>query len=480
MGRSEKHRAASLEQKGLPSRPDVEQLVLGAAMVSNESAATVVAELRPDDFSISRTRRIFERMRDLADRGVEIDRVTVAHELLRNNELDSVGGMSYLVSLDDGMPHIVNLDDYIAILREQTVLRKTLYGAQKLTTAALTGAEMKDLQAAASEILMALGEAEPASGPQSVGQIIRELPGGLNEFLGPRKQGLLTGYFKLDEMTGGFHPGDLIILAARPGVGKTALALNIASHVALKLGKAPLVFSLEMGKIELLHRLVCAEARVDNRKVRANYLSADERNKLRVATHALHESALLIDDQSAVTPAGVLARIRRRLAHAAVDLVVVDYLQLMSAGRTYESKNQEVTAITRSLKLIAREMCVPMLVLSQLSRAPELRKGNHRPQLSDLRDSGAIEQDADLVGFIFREEMYKPDQGDLRGKAELILAKHRNGPTGVINLVFLHNIMKFENRAEDIEPPPPMLKHSTGSTTSTQRIGKDAANPNAD
>jgi replicative DNA helicase len=246
------------------------------------------------------------------------------------------------------------------------------------------------------------------------------------------------------------HGGDLIIIAARPSMGKTALALNIAQHVALKLKQTAAVFSLEMSKESLLTRMLCAVARVDSQKVRGGYLSQEERRKLSHAVNEIAEAPLYIDDTAGLHLMDMHAKLRRLQAEKAkIGLVIVDYLQLMSGRGRYENRTQEVSALSRGMKLLAKELNVPMMVLSQLSRAPETRQGDHRPQLSDLRESGSIEQDADVVGFIFREEVYQRDREDLRGLAELIIGKQRNGPIGTVNLVFLHAQTKFENRAED-------------------------------
>ena len=283
-------------------------------------------------------------------------------------------------------------------------------------------------------------------------QILEDYEGGINAFLDPSKRikGISTGFTKLDEMTGGLHGGELFILAARPSMGKTALALNIAQHVALKLKKTVAIFSLEMSKESLLTRMLCAAARVDSQRFRAGYLNQDERRKLNQALHELVEAPLYIDDTPGAHLMDMHAKLRRLQAERErIGLVIVDYLQLMTGSGRSENRNQEVSALSRGMKLLAKELNVPMLVLSQLSRAAETRQGDHRPQLSDLRESGSIEQDADLVGFIFREEVYHRDREDLRGLAELIVAKQRNGPVGTVNLVYLHAQTKFENRAED-------------------------------
>lgn len=443
--------------KGLPTNIEAERLVLGSIMLDDSLYVQAAGTLEPDDFSLDKHRRIFRRMAGLHERGESIDRVTVANELLRFDELEACGGLSYLVSLDDGLPHIVNLESYIRIVKDKSVLRRIIYAAQHLMNRCLVGEEdPSEILAGAEETLLKLGEARIKSPMSSPRQILEEYEGGINAFLDPSKriQGIGTGFYKLDEMTGGLHAGDLFILAARPSMGKTAMALNIAHHVAVKCEQAVAIFSLEMSKESLLTRMLCAGARVDSQRFRAGYLSADERRRLQAGLNQLVEAPIFIDDTAGVHLMDIHAKLRRLQAERKLGLVVVDYLQLMSGRGRFENRNQEISSISRGLKLLAKELGVPMLVLSQLSRAPETRQGDHRPQLSDLRESGSIEQDADLVGFIFREEVYKRDREDLRGLAELILAKQRNGPVGKIDLVFLHHLTKFENRAEDVGEAP--------------------------
>jgi replicative DNA helicase len=316
----------------------------------------------------------------------------------------------------------------------------------------LAGEEDPDqILAGAEETLLKLGDARVKGGLQTAGQILEDYEGGISAFLDPSKRikGISTGFAKFDEYTGGLHGGDLFILAARPSVGKTALALNIAQHVSMKLKQTVAVFSLEMSKESLLTRMLCSTARVDSQKFRGGFLSQDERRKLSHAVNEMAEAPLWVDDSAGLHLMDMHAKLRRLQSERKLGLVIVDYLQLMTGRGRYENRVQEVSALSRGMKLLAKELNVPMLVLSQLSRAPEMRQGDHRPQLSDLRESGSIEQDADLVAFIFREEMYKRDNEDLKGLAELIIAKQRNGPVGTVNLVFLHSQTKFENRAED-------------------------------
>jgi replicative DNA helicase len=442
-------------EKGLPTNVDAERFVLGSILLDDSFFVQAAGTLEAEDFSLEKHRRIFKRMGDLHERDERIDRITVANELMKFNELEACDGLSYLVSLDDGLPQLPNVDSYIRIVKDKSVLRRIILASQHMINRCLLDSEEPDqILAGAEETLLKLGEAQVKSGLLNPDQILRDYEGGINAFLDPSKRikGISTGFSKLDEMTGGLHAGELVILAARPSMGKTALALNIAQHVAAKLDKTVAVFSLEMSKESLLTRMLCASARVDSQKFRSGYLNSEERQRLQVAASQLVRAPLFIDDTAGANLMDMHAKLRRLQAERKqpLGLVVVDYLQLMSGRGRFENRNQEISAISRGFKLLSKELNVPMLVLSQLSRAPETRQGDHRPQLSDLRESGSIEQDADLVAFIFREEVYKRDREDLRGIAELLLSKQRNGPVGKIDLVFLHHLTKFENRAEDL------------------------------
>jgi len=439
--------------KGLPTNLDAERFVLGSIMLDDNLYIQAAGTLESDDFSLEKHRRIFKRMGDLHERGEKIDRITVANELIRFNELEACDGLSYLVSLDDGLPQIPNLDAYIRIVRDKATLRRIIFASQHLMNRCLMGEEEpEEILAGAEETLLKLGEQRVKTGLLDPQRILSAYEGGINAFLDPSKRikGISTGFLKFDEFTGGLHSGDLFILAARPSMGKTAMALNIAQHVALKLKQTVAVFSLEMSKESLLTRMLCSAARVDSQKFRQGYLNPEDRRKLNHALHELIEAPLYIDDSPGLHLMDMHAKLRRlQQERGKLGLVIVDYLQLMTGRGRFENRNQEVSALSRGMKLMAKELSVPMIVLSQLNRAVETRQGDHRPQLSDLRESGSIEQDADLVGFIFREEVYNRDREDLRGLAELILAKQRNGPVGTVNLVFLNSQTKFENRAED-------------------------------
>jgi replicative DNA helicase len=442
-------------ERGLPANLDAERFVLGAILMDDALYIQVAGALEAEDFSLEKHRRIFLRMGELYQRGDRIDRVTVANELMKQNQLESVDGITYLVSLDEGLPTLANLESYVGIVKDKAILRRIIFTSRNLIDRCIIGEEEPDqILASAEESLLKLGDTRADDALVNPKRILEEFEGGINAFLDPSKRikGLSTGYLKLDEMTGGLHEGELIILAARPSMGKTALALNIAQHVAAfpEKKQTVAVFSLEMSRESLLTRMICAGARVDQQKFRAGYLNQDERRRLQRTASDLVQAPLFIDDTSGTHLMDIHAKLRRLKSEHGLSLVIVDYLQLMSGRGRFENRNQEISTISRGLKLLAKELKVPMLVLSQLSRAPETRPGDHRPQLSDLRESGSIEQDADLVAFIFREEVYKPDREDLRGMAELLLAKQRNGPTGRLNLVFLKEFTKFENRTNDL------------------------------
>jgi replicative DNA helicase len=446
-------------EKGLPANPDAERYVLGSILLNDSLYLQVAGVLDADDFSLEKHRRIFARMKDLYERGARIDRVSLADELMKQGQLESVDGLSYLISLDEGLPELANLDGYVRIVKDKSVLRKLIYSAQSVINRCLLGEEEPDaILASTEESLLKLGEDRTRDQLSSPAAIIEKFPGGVGAFLDPsqRVRGLSTGFAKFDEMTGGLNGGELIILAARPSMGKTALALNIAQHVAThpKLRKPVAVFSLEMSSSSLLTRLLCSAARVDQHKFRAGYLNQEERRKLQVALADLTEAPLYLDDTAGVHLMDVHSKLRRMKAEHGLSLVVIDYLQLMSSRGRNENRNQEVSAISRGLKLMAKDLNTPFVVLSQLSRASETRPGDHKPQLSDLRDSGSIEQDADLVAFIYREEVYKRDREDVKGLADLIIAKQRNGPIGTVPLRFLGQFTRFENRAEDLADIP--------------------------
>ena len=445
---------STLFEKGLPANVEAERLVLGAVLLDDSAFVSVAAALTAADFCLERHRRIFRRMWEMHERREHIDRVTVANALMRFRELESCGGLSYLVSLDDGLPHIPNIDSYVQIIKDKAALRQIIFASQHLTHRCLMGEEGPDeILVGAEETLLHLGEARASRGLTSPRQILDEYPGGLNAFLDPsqRVPALSTGFTRLDEKTGGLYGGELCILAARPSMGKTALALNIAQHLAERL-KTP-GSDLLPGNVEGVVADAPAVCHGTGQQSEIpGWLSERGREAQAAGGRLQSGGGAVVHRRYRWHPPAGYARQATPVAESArLALVIVDYLQLMTARSRFENRNQEVTCLSRGLKLLAKELKVPVLALSQLSRAPEMRPGDHRPQLSDLRESGSIEQDADLVAFLYREEVYKPQDESLRGCAELIVAKQRNGPVGKVELVFLEGFTKFENRAQDSE-----------------------------
>jgi replicative DNA helicase len=437
-------------ERSLPSNVDAERSLLGSILVNNENYYRVVESLRPEDFYLDSHRVIFRNMTGLMENSRAIDLITLQDELLRNSSLESSGGIGYLSGLLDGIPHLVNIDHYIEIVRDKALLRQMINSASKMIAECFDQAEPADaILDQAEQALFNLSEKRTKSGFVSVQEMEEDAQRLLTKLYEDKEMitGVPTGFTDLDRMTSGFQPGDLVILAARPSMGKTALALNVAQHVALKRSLPCGIFSLEMSKQQLLMRFLCAESLVDAHKVRTGYIGKDDFRQLIDALGVVTRAPLYIDDSSSLTIMEMRAKARRLKAEHGLSLLIVDYLQLMSGYGRVENRVQEISGISRGLKALAKELEVPVIALSQLSRAPEQRQGDHRPQLSDLRESGSIEQDADVVLFIYREEVYKRDEEN-EGKADLIISKQRNGPIGTVKLAFLKQYTKFENLLE--------------------------------
>jgi replicative DNA helicase len=437
-------------ERSLPSNVDAERSLLGSVLVNNENYYRIVEFLRPEDFYLDAHRVIFRHMTSLMENSRAIDLITLQDELLRNTSLESAGGIGYLSGLLDGIPHLVNIEHYIEIIRDKSVLRQVISTASKTMADAFDQAEPADvILDKAEQALFTLSERRTKVGFVSVAEMEEDQKRLLTKLYEDKEMitGVSTGFTDLDRMTSGFQPGDLVILAARPSMGKTALALNMAQHVALRRELPVGIFSLEMSKQQLLMRFLCAESLVDAHKVRTGYIGKDDFRQLIDALGSVTRAPLFIDDSSSLTIMEMRAKARRLKAEHGLGLLIVDYLQLMSAYGRVESRVQEISQISRGLKGLAKELEVPIIALSQLSRAPEQRQGDHRPQLSDLRESGSIEQDADVVLFIYREEVYKADEENA-GKADLIISKQRNGPIGTVKLAFLKQYTKFENLLE--------------------------------
>ncbi|MEE9233990.1 MAG: replicative DNA helicase [Candidatus Acidoferrales bacterium] len=439
----------------LPHNIEAERSVLGAVLLDNEAFYPAIENVEPTDFYLAGHRKIFARMTALMEGQGAIDLVTLNEELERAGDLEASGGTAYLSSLVDGVPRTSNVEHYARIVKQKALLRNLIGTSNNIIRECFESEQPADeLLDRAEEAVFSLAEKRVKEGLLPMREIVRQTIPHLDEYFERRHHitGLETGFTDFDNLTSGLQPSDMIVIAARPSMGKTALAVNIAQHVGIKLRKAVALFSLEMSKEALLHRMFCSEAEVDQQRFRTGYLSREEQGRIVAASGRLAEAPIYIDDTPSMNVLEMRAKCRRLSAEGDLALIIVDYLQLMSGRGRFDSRTQEVSSISRGLKALAKEMRVPLIAISQLSRAPEQRGGDHRPQLSDLRESGSIEQDADVVGFVFRPEMYRdPDlvPEEEKGTAELIIAKQRNGPTGKIHLAFLKQFTLFKNLARD-------------------------------
>src|SRR5450755_1893619 len=442
----------------LPANVEAERSILGAILLDNLAYNEAAEHLKPEDFSLDSHRRVFTRMVDLAESSRPIDMITLVEELDRRKELEAIGDVGYISGLVDGVPDRPSIEHYIKIVRDKALLRGLIHAANAaIARAADQSDPAEEILNDAEAAIFQLSEKRIGRGFMGIQEIVKESFGSVDALLqrGQRITGLATHYTDLDEMTSGFQKADLVIGAARPSMGKTAFAMNIAENAAIDDGKVVGVFSLEMSSEALLQRLLCSRSIVDAHKLRTGSLWGEDIKKVMRASEELSKAPMFIDDTPGISISEMRAKARRlKQSQGRLDLLVVDYLQLMSGGsKRFENRTQEVSSISRGLKAIAKELGVPVVALSQLSRAPESRGGDHRPQLSDLRESGSIEQDADVVMFIFREEVYKQDDLELKGRAEIIIAKQRNGPIGKFNLAFLHNSTRFANMLEGNNEP---------------------------
>jgi replicative DNA helicase len=429
----------------LPCNIDAERFILGSILLDETRYPEVAGIIGADDFSLEKHRRIYRRMADVQLSGESIDRVTVANALMAAGELESVDGLSYLIELDNGLPSVPNVDAYARIVRDKATLRQIIAAGAKLAAQAeLESADPVQLLAAANGGLLKLAERGAESSLLKPSEII-EREGGFERFLDrkTRKRGIPWGYPALDKMTGGLERGKMYVLAARPRMGKTALALNIAERVSVDRDEVTAIFSLEMGDVSLLDRLICSRARVNLRKFTGGFLNEDERKRVGRAAGEIAASDRILIDQKAITDITEMhAKVRKAKARGNLGLVIIDYLQLMLSGDD-KFRVAEMSRISRNCKVMLKDCAVPGIVLAQLSRKPDERP-DHRPVLSDLRESGAIEQDADLVAFIYREDVYRKPDEPKDGTAELIVAKQRDGPEGMIPMVFQGELTRFE------------------------------------
>ena len=443
---------------GLPANVDAEKTILGAILLDNAAHAEAAEHIKPDDFSLDSHRRIFLRMGELIDSGRAVDIVTLSNELSRYKEVESVGGVAYLASLTEGLPRRPVIEDYIRIVKDKSLLRRLMgICSSAIAKAADQSQEAISVLDETEAQLLEVSDSGLTLGLQPIDAIVRDSFGSIDNLYKQARDvtGLATGFTDFDRMTSGLQKGELIIIAARPSMGKTALAINIAENAAIRYHATVAIFSLEMSKESLLRRMLASQASVDQRKLQTGFLGREDHDNLQSALGLLVDSHIFIDDSAGASLAEMRAKARRLKQNAGgLDLVVIDYLQLMSATvpglkKGYENRVQEVSAISRGLKAMAKELKVPVVALSQLSRSNE-KRDDKRPMLSDLRESGSIEQDADVVAFIHRESYYnrKDDlSAEEKAEAEILVAKQRNGPTGIVKMHWNSAFTRFDGVA---------------------------------
>ncbi len=437
-----------------PQNLEAEQSIIGSILQENQALNAAMEVISQRDFYSEAHRKIFSAILELSDRNEPTDLITLSNILKNKNQLDQVGGVAYLASLVDNVPSSANIAYYAKIVREKSILR-TLIGTATdiLGKSYNTGADVDEVLDAAEHAIFDISEHKIRPSFFAIKDIIKSSFKTIEKLYESKEliTGVPTGFEKLDEYTSGLQRSDLIIIAGRPSMGKTAFALNIAQYAALEAGTPAAVFSLEMSKEQLAMRMLASTAKVDSQRIRKGFLGETDWPKLTMAAGSLSEAPIFIDDTPAITVLEMKAKARRLKAEFGLGLVIVDYLQLMRSGGGRESREQEISEISRSLKALAKELSVPVIALSQLNRKVEDRT-NRRPQMADLRESGAIEQDADVIAFIYRDEVYnKSEDNPEKGIAEVIIAKQRNGPTGTVKLAFLEKFTSFENlaRTED-------------------------------
>ena len=438
-------------EKPLPNNLDAERSVLGAILLDNNALNPAIEHLRAEDFFLDQHRRVFTQMIALGESQQAIDLVTLTEELNRKGDLEASGGAPYLASLADGMPKVSNIEHYARIVKEKAILRNLIHTTHNIQERAFEGEDGADaiLDGAESSIF-ALAEDRVRAGLLPIKDIVRDNFERLERIFKEGKSitGIPTGYVELDKLTSGLQPSELLILAARPSQGKTALALNLMENIAIRGGHPVAMFSLEMSKESLLQRLVASVAQIDAHKFRTGHLSKEDWRRMTESLGIISSAPLWIDDAGSISVLEIGAKARRLKRDKGLSMLVVDYLQLITARGRFGKRQEEVSSISRGLKGLAKELQIPVLVLSQLTRAPE--RDERGPQLSDLRESGAIEQDADVVMFIYRPHFFKagatPEE---REETELRIAKQRNGPTDKVNFVFRSRFTRFEEAAPD-------------------------------
>ncbi|MDF2668733.1 MAG: dnaC [Paenibacillus sp.] len=428
-----------------PQNLEAEQAVLGAILLDSEALVTALERVSDEDFYRTAHQHIFAAMQELGQQDEPVDLITLTAKLQDKQQLEDIGGVSYLTSLANAVPTAANVDYYAQIVEEKSMLRRLIRTATQIVSNGYAGGEeVSDLLNEAERKILEISNRRAGNGFVSIRDVLMEVFERV-EFLYNHKggaTGIPSGFTDLDRMTSGFQRSDLIIVAARPSVGKTAFALNIAQNVGVRAKETVAIFSLEMGAAQLVQRMICAEANVDATRMRTGFLEGDDWEKLTMAIGTLSEANIYIDDSPSVTVADIRAKCRRLKKEKGLGMILIDYLQLIAGrGKGGENRQQEVSEISRTLKAIARELNVPVIALSQLSRGVEQRQ-DKRPMMSDLRESGSIEQDADIVAFLYRDDYYDKES-EKKNIIEIIIAKQRNGPVGTVELVFLKNFNKF-------------------------------------
>ena len=448
-----------------PNALDAERAVVGGILLENDAMNVVMEIVSADDFYSEANARIYEAMHALFARSQPIDHVTLRESLVQSGRLAAIGGDEYIFSLTNTLPTVANIEAHAKIVREKATIRRLITACHEISASGYGDyGEMEKFLDHAESSVFNVAKQRSRSPYEHVGKVLSRTFKAIQEAAerGEAITGLPTGFSRLDDMTAGMHPGDLIIVAGRPGMGKTSFALNVGVNAVFKSQKPVAVFSLEMPKEQLVQRMLSSEARVDSGRLRKGQLRADDWPKLARAAGELDTLPIYIDDTPAISLLEVRSKARRiRSEYGALSLIVIDYLQLMRSGSRNDSREQEISEISRGLKALAKELEIPVIALSQLNRSVETRTTkDKRPQLSDLRESGAIEQDADTIWFIYREEVYNRDTPD-KGIAEVIIGKQRAGPTGICRVRFENAYTRFDNLADDGgydgvgEPPMP-------------------------
>ena len=433
-----------------PANLEAERAILGAILLDSGALNLVLEHVKEDDFYRESHRHIFAAILTLFERAEPFDPIAVSDELRRAGELDNVGGTVYVSSLLDAVPAMSSVEHYARMVSEKATSRRMIWAASEIVSVGYDeDLSPRDYLDHAQKLVFQVLDAGSRSEAVPLKHILKDTISHIQTLYEKREgvTGLTTGFEKLDHLLLGLHPTDLIILAARPAMGKTTFALNLATNAALLGNAAVVVFSLEMGAEQLALRLLSSESRIELSKLRSGFLSDRDWPALANAAARLAEARLFIDETPAATALEVRAKTRRLRLEGKCDLIVIDYLQLMRGRGNTQSREQEISEISRSLKGLAKELHVPVIALSQLNRGLEQRT-DKRPMMSDLRESGAIEQDADIIGFIYRDEVYHPETDD-KGVGEIIISKHRNGPTGTVKLKFFNSFTRFDNLYED-------------------------------